>query len=42
LFVRLASGGEEVPVTVIESTGGTAIVEGIDAGEVVLVQTSQG
>jgi peptidoglycan hydrolase-like protein with peptidoglycan-binding domain len=42
LFVRLASGGEEVPVTVIESTGGTAIVEGIDAGEVVLVPTSQG
>lgn len=41
LFVRLESG-EERPVTVLESTGGTAIVAGIDAGDVVLVPTSEG
>ena len=40
-FVGLESG-EEVPVTVLESTGGTAIVEGIEPGAVVLVPTSEG
>lgn len=41
LFVRLGSG-EERPVSVAESTGGTAIVDGIDAGDVVLLPATEG
>ncbi len=40
-FVRLASG-EERPVTVVASTGGTAIVDGIEAGDVVLLPATEG
>ncbi len=39
-FVRLESG-EEVTVDIVQSTGGTAIVAGIDAGQVVLVPVTE-
>lgn len=40
-FVRLASG-EERPVSVVASSGGTAVVEGIEAGDVVLLPAEEG
>jgi peptidoglycan hydrolase-like protein with peptidoglycan-binding domain len=40
-FVLLASG-EERPVTVVESSGGTAIVDGIEAEDVVLLPATEG